>query len=51
MVKASARVVPSATERFFATTFKVSPSLLFAVLLVVVVSSVSQLVSAILPCA
>jgi hypothetical protein len=45
VVKVLARVVLSVIERFFATTFKVSPSLLSAVSLVVVVSSVSQLVS------
>ena len=39
------RVEPSVTARFFVTTFKVSPSQLSDVSLVVVVSSVFQLVS------
>lgn len=40
MARASARVVPSAIARFFVTTSRVSPSPLFAVSLVVAVSSV-----------
>jgi hypothetical protein len=43
--RVSARVEPSVIARFFVTIFKVSQSLLFVVLLVVVVSSVSQPVS------
>jgi len=45
VAKVSARVVPNAIGRFFATTFKVLPSQLFVVLLDVVVSNVSQQVS------
>jgi len=41
VARASARVVLSVTERFFATTSRVSPSLPSDVSLVVVVSSVS----------
>lgn len=43
--RVSARAAPSATERSCVTTSRVSPSLPSAVLLVVVVSSVSQPVS------
>jgi hypothetical protein len=43
VAKASERVVPSVTERFFVTTSRESQSLRSVVLPVVVVSSVSQL--------
>jgi hypothetical protein len=42
VAKALERVVPSVIERFFVTTFRVLPSPLSDVSLVVVVSSVSQ---------
>jgi histone H3/H4 len=42
VARASERVVPSVTERFFVTTSRVSQSPLFAVLRVVAVSSVSR---------
>jgi len=45
VARASERVEPSVTARFFVTTSKVSQSLRSVVSLVVVVSSVSQLVS------
>jgi len=45
VAKVSAKVVPSAIGRFFATTSRVSPNLQFVVLHVVAVSSVSQQVS------